>query len=206
MFLGVVLGGALGFAAGEGEAFAVPLLATQILWINLLTDTFPALALGVDPHARDLMERPPRAPGERVIDREMQVGIGLVGLVMAAVTLSALDLKLLWGAIALSVVLQVAVVHVPLLNSAFSTAPLSLADWLGGRAQEAGQPASGAREDRSRKSTWFCFRAMTCSMRCSSASERPSSPVSGMTACSASIVSSSDSMIQSTACSAFPPK
>jgi P-type E1-E2 ATPase len=48
MFLGVLLAGVIGLEA-TGEAVAVPLLATQILWINLLTDSAPALALGVDP-------------------------------------------------------------------------------------------------------------------------------------------------------------
>ena len=47
MFLGVMLAGVIGLDA-TGDAIAVPLLATQILWINLLTDSAPALALGVD--------------------------------------------------------------------------------------------------------------------------------------------------------------
>src|SRR4029453_3762171 len=157
---------------------AVPLLATQILWINLLTDAAPALALGVDPPGDDVMARTPRRLSDRVIDTEMQLGIGFVGLVMAIVTLAALDLHLpggliggsgniteartmafttlvlaqlyncfnarsdrvsafhqmfanplLWAAIALSVALQVAVVHVSLLNDAFDTSPLSLGQW-----------------------------------------------------------------------------
>ena len=54
MFFGVVLAGAIGLEA-TGEAIAVPLLATQILWINLLTDTAPALALGLDPPPEDVM-------------------------------------------------------------------------------------------------------------------------------------------------------
>jgi magnesium-transporting ATPase (P-type) len=96
MFLGVMAGGLLGLdEATEGPA--VPLLATQILWINLLTDTAPALALGVDPPARDLMRRPPRRPGQRVLDAGMQRGIAFVGLVMAIVSLAALDLGLAGG-------------------------------------------------------------------------------------------------------------
>ena len=51
-----------------GEAIAVPLLATQILWINLLTDAGPALALGIDPPPDDVMRRPPRRLTDRVID------------------------------------------------------------------------------------------------------------------------------------------
>jgi magnesium-transporting ATPase (P-type) len=178
MFLGVVLAGALGLK-DTGEAIAVPLLATQILWINLLTDGAPALAMGMDPPPADVMGRPPRRLTDRVIDAEMWFGIFYVGLVMALVTLAALDLRLdggllggsggiveartmafttlvfaqlfncfnarsdrtsafshlftnrlLWGAIALSVLLQVAVVEFPFLNNAFGTTSLGPSDWL----------------------------------------------------------------------------
>ena len=93
MFFGVVLAGVIGLD-DTGEAVAVPLLATQILWINLLTDSAPALALGVDPPPDDVMERPPRRLSDRVIDGRMWFGIFWVGLVMAVVTLVALDLRL----------------------------------------------------------------------------------------------------------------
>ena len=178
MFLGVVFAAGLGLT-DTGEAIAVPLLATQILWINLLTDTAPALAMGVDPPPDDVMRRPPRRLGDRVIDREMSIGILWVGLVMAFVTLVALDLRLdggllggsgeideartmafttlvlaqlfncfnarserssafhhlftnrwLWGAIGLSVTLQIAVVHLPFMNDAFDTTSLAIDDWL----------------------------------------------------------------------------
>ncbi|HEY7346480.1 MAG TPA: cation-translocating P-type ATPase [Gaiella sp.] len=178
MFLGVVLAGVIGLDE-TGEAVATPLLATQILWINLLTDSAPALALGVDRPPADVMRRPPRRAEDSVIDREMWIGIFFVGLVMAVATLVALDLRLpgglvgdggdidtartmafttlvlaqlfncfnarsdrdsafprlftnrwLWGAIGLSFALQLAVVHLPFLNDAFGTAPLSATDWL----------------------------------------------------------------------------
>jgi len=178
MFFGVVLAGALGLGA-TGEAVSIPLLATQILWINLLTDSAPALALGLDPLPTGVMSAAPRRPGDRVIDGEMWFGIAWVGVVMAVVTLAALDLHLdggllggsgdiveartmafttlvlaqlfncfnarsdrasalprlftnpvLWGAIAVSAALQVAVVHLPFLNDAFDTTPLSLTGWL----------------------------------------------------------------------------
>jgi Ca2+-transporting ATPase len=50
--------------------------AVQLLWINLLTDGLPALALGADPESGDMMERPPREPDRGIVDREM---LGLVG-------------------------------------------------------------------------------------------------------------------------------
>ena len=178
MFLGVVFAGLIGLDA-TGEAVAVPLLATQILWINLLTDSAPALALGVDPPTDDVMRRPPRRLSDRAIDGRMWIGVAGGGLVMAIVTLAALDLALaggllggsggidkartmafttlvlaqlvncfnarsdhtsafrglftngwLWAAVALSLLLQVAVVELPFLNDAFDTTPLRAEDWL----------------------------------------------------------------------------
>ena len=66
MFFGVVAGRQIGLDVG-GDAVVLPLLATQILWINLVTDGAPALALGVDPADDGLMDQPPRPPGEGVI-------------------------------------------------------------------------------------------------------------------------------------------
>ena len=178
VFLGVVGASALGLKTSDG-GFIAPLLATQILWINLLTDTAPALALGVDRATEDVMKRPPRSPDSRIIDREMQLGVLFVGAVMAFGTLLTLDLKLpggfiegsasvteartaaftvlvfaqlfncfnsrsergsafhgffqnplLWAAIGLSILLQVLVVSLPALNTAFDTQPLSAEDWM----------------------------------------------------------------------------
>ena len=157
----------------------LPLLATQILWINLITDSGPALAMGVDPPTDDVMARKPRGRAERVIDARMWSGVVQIGLVMALTTLLTIDLFLpggmvegsddlatartagftvlvlaqlfncfnarsdsksafshlfvnrwLWGAVALSALLQVAVVHLGFLNLAFGTAPLSFDEWL----------------------------------------------------------------------------
>jgi P-type Ca2+ transporter type 2C len=176
VFLGVVLASVIGLS---GDRLMLPLLATQILWINLITDSSPALAMGLDPQTEDVMARPPRRPNERVIDAHMWAGVIETGLVMAAATLLTLDLYLpggliegtrtldeartaaftvlvfaqlfncfnarsemqsafhglfanvwLWGAIALSLAAQVAVVHAGFLNAAFGTVPLSFEQWL----------------------------------------------------------------------------
>jgi magnesium-transporting ATPase (P-type) len=178
VFLGVVGAGVIGLA-GSGEAVVLPLLATQILWINLITDSGPALAMGVDPPTDDVMARKPRRLTERVIDARMWAGVTQIGAVMAVLTLLTIDIYLpgglvagshelanartagftvlvfaqlfncfnarsettsafshlfvnpwLWGAIALSALLQVAVVHLAFLNLAFGTVPLALDQWL----------------------------------------------------------------------------
>jgi Ca2+-transporting ATPase len=99
MFLGVVGAGLLGITAGTGAALILPLTAAMILWINLVTDSGPALAVGVDPPARDLMQRPPRRPSLGIITRRMWRGVGLVAAVMAIGTLGVLDLALPGGLI-----------------------------------------------------------------------------------------------------------
>lgn len=98
MFFGVLLAERLGLQ-GDGASLALPLLATQILWINLVTDGAPGLALGVEPAAAGLMCRPPRARGEGVITRRMWAGIFFVGAIMAAGTLLVLDASLPGGLI-----------------------------------------------------------------------------------------------------------
>ena len=178
MFFGVLLAGAIGLDTG-GDAVVLPLLATQILWINLVTDGPPALALGIDPADSDVMRHPPRPAGEPVVTAAMWRGIAFVGVIMAAGTLFVLDASLpggfvsgagevrhaqtmafttlmlfqifnvinarsdersafaqlfanawLWTAMAGSIALQVLVVHVPLLQRAFGTTPLTMRDWV----------------------------------------------------------------------------
>lgn len=186
VFGGVMLAGVLGITQPGTTGVAVPLLATQLLWINLLTDAAPALAMGVDPQTDDVMARSPRKLTDRVIDRDMWIDIAFIGIIMAAVTLIGMDMHLegglftdrsiggthefqmieartmgftilvfaqlfnaiasrsarqsafvglfsnkwLWGAIGLSVMLQLVVIYVPFLNSAFGTTPLGPWAWV----------------------------------------------------------------------------
>jgi Ca2+-transporting ATPase len=97
MFLGVVLAGVIGLTPEAGAAVVAPLLATQILWINLLTDSGPALALGMDPEDPTLMRQPPRDPRSRVIGTSMWLEIAFVGMIMAAGTLLLMDWALPGG-------------------------------------------------------------------------------------------------------------
>jgi len=98
VLFGVLFAGFLGFTHPSGVPF-VPLLATQILWINLLTDSGPALAMGVDPEIDDVMGRPPRSRTQPILDRMAWVRIGWVGLVMGIATLITMDLNLPGGLI-----------------------------------------------------------------------------------------------------------
>ena len=96
MFFGVLLAGVIGLQ-DEGRGVVLPLLATQLLWINLVTDGAPALALGLDPADPGVMNRPPRPKGEGVITHRMWFGIFFVGLIMAVGTLFVLDSSLPGG-------------------------------------------------------------------------------------------------------------
>jgi Ca2+-transporting ATPase len=179
MFFGVILASILGLIGEAGTGLVVPLLSTQILWINLLTDSGPALALGVDPRDPRQMRKPPRDPKTRVISASMWCSIGVIGVLVALATLLVMDwslpqgllvgagtlryaqtmafttlvlaqlfnvfnarsdetsafLSLLmnrwaWLAIFLSLFLQVLVIYLPFLSTAFGTVPLSITDWL----------------------------------------------------------------------------
>ena len=178
VFLGVVGARLIGLT-DAGGAVELPLLATQILWINLVTDSGPALAMGAEPPGDDVMARPPRRLGERVIDARMWSGVMQIGLAMALLTLLTMDLCLpggliagtqdlatartagftvlvlaqlfncvnarsetvsafshlfvnrwLWGAVALALLLQIAVLHLAWLQLAFGTLALTAGQWL----------------------------------------------------------------------------
>ena len=72
----------------------LPLLPIHILWMNLVTDGFPALALAVDPKAPDLMKRPPRRPDAQLLDRSRLVSIGGEGLMLGLIALGAFSYSL----------------------------------------------------------------------------------------------------------------
>ncbi|WP_202129134.1 cation-translocating P-type ATPase [Pseudarthrobacter sp. ATCC 49987] len=97
VFLGVVFAGAMGLTGASAGEVAVPLLATQILWINLVTDSGPALAMGIDPEIDDVMARGPRKRSDRILGPRMWLGILSVGLVMGVASLLTIDIFLPGG-------------------------------------------------------------------------------------------------------------
>jgi Ca2+-transporting ATPase len=147
----------------------IPLLPIHILWINLVTDGLPGLALAAEPPEKGVMERPPRPPGESIFAHGLWQHILWVGLTMAGVslltqayaihlasahwqtmvftvlTLSQMGHVLairseraslfqqgpfsnlpLFGAVLLTVALQLMTIYVPFLNPVFKTAALTL--------------------------------------------------------------------------------
>ncbi len=154
----------------------IPLTPIQLLWLNLVTDGAPALALGLEKGDPDIMKHPPRPPKEPVINRNMRTGILVQAVVMttavllafiyglkrfpdnliaaqtiAFVTLVVSELLraftarsefyaltkigilsnrwMLWAVVS-SLLLLLAVVYIPFLQSFFGTVALSLQDWL----------------------------------------------------------------------------
>jgi calcium-translocating P-type ATPase len=191
IFFGVLLASLIGLQDPTTSVAVSALTATQILWINLLTDSAPALALGMDKTEDDVMAQKPRPANSPIISAAIWLDIIVFGFVMAVFGLLAVDMSLpggliptefadfingnaplahdldaarsmcftmlvfaemiyalgsrsntrsvfadfgsnrmLLGAIALSVLLQVLVIQVPFLNSAFSTTGLSIWQWL----------------------------------------------------------------------------
>jgi P-type Ca2+ transporter type 2C len=76
----------------------VPFTALQVLWVNLIMDGPPAVALGLDPVERSAMDRPPRPPGARILTLGRLLRLGLLGAVMAVGTLGVLWWELRAGA------------------------------------------------------------------------------------------------------------
>ncbi|QJW94680.1 cation-translocating P-type ATPase [Frigoriglobus tundricola] len=157
----------------------LPLVALQILWLNMITDVFPAMALALEPSNPDAMKRPPRDPGESLVTPRFLWLITWQALLLSGVTLlafavgmrwygaegsglrhattlafmtlalvqvfhtfnarsqrrSAFTARLftnawLWAAVATCLLLQLAAVYTPLLQTVLHTTPLSAADWV----------------------------------------------------------------------------
>jgi Ca2+-transporting ATPase len=159
----------IGFRDPATGMVMLPLTAIQLLWINLLTDGLPALALGADPPSKDVMSRPPRDPKENILSRGMFIDMCIVGVIMLVGTLGLFAYNLpsggikaitvaftavvifemvralsvrakyhvslfsnrkLFLAIAITLILQLVVIYIPFLQTAFDTTSLDLLDWI----------------------------------------------------------------------------
>lgn len=74
----------------------VPLIPIQLLWLNLVTDSFPALALGVEQGEADIMNEPPRDPNEAIIDKEIRITVAIQSIAITVATLLAYFVGLKW--------------------------------------------------------------------------------------------------------------
>ena len=84
------IGAILTFLGATALGMPAPLTAIQVLWVNIIMDGPPAMALGVDPARPGLMDQPPRRPEERILNRTRLLRIFRAGLVMALGTLGVL--------------------------------------------------------------------------------------------------------------------
>lgn len=80
----------LTIAVAVAAGLPLPLTAVQLLWVNLVTDSGPSLALATDPPDEDVLARPPRDPRHGVISREVLLRLAIVSPTMAAASLAAL--------------------------------------------------------------------------------------------------------------------
>jgi P-type Ca2+ transporter type 2C len=73
-----------------------PLTAIQLLWLNLITDGAPALALAVEKGDPDIMEQKPRAKSEPIVNRSMMLGLGVQTIAQTGAVLTAFAIGLIW--------------------------------------------------------------------------------------------------------------
>ncbi len=122
----------IGFSSGAGPV--LPLTAVQLLWLNIVTDGLPALALGVDPPDRRVMELPPRPPKRAVLTPNMLANIGVTGVLLCVFTLVLFALNLERGAetaqtIAFSSLVVFQIIRVYMVRSLYRV-PLFSNRWL----------------------------------------------------------------------------
>ncbi|WP_234021723.1 cation-translocating P-type ATPase [Streptomyces sp. 351MFTsu5.1] len=91
------IGAILTLLGAAAAGLPAPLTAAQLLWINIIMDGPPAMALAVDPAEDDVMRHPPRDSGERILDARRLITIGRAGAVMALGTVGLLAFARPWA-------------------------------------------------------------------------------------------------------------
>jgi Ca2+-transporting ATPase len=119
----IFLGTCCAFKDPAGIPF-IPLLPIQLLWLNLVTDGLPALALGVDPLDPAAMQRPPRKPSEPILSLANMIHLFVVGIIIALGTLAACFVGLKTSAavghtMAFTLLVVLELVRVQLVRSAY---------------------------------------------------------------------------------------
>ncbi|MCA9663970.1 MAG: HAD-IC family P-type ATPase [Myxococcales bacterium] len=96
--LGGNMGAVFALAAALVVGWPLPLLAAQVLFINVILDGLPAIAIGVEPAEPSVMTRPPRGLSHPLLDREAALVIAAVGALIASITLGVFAYTLAGGA------------------------------------------------------------------------------------------------------------
>lgn len=108
----------------------LPLTAAQILWVNLVTDGLPAVALGVDPIPADAMKRPPRGTGDRIMSKGMSLNVLGMGALMCVATLVMFTIGLREGlavgrTMAFMTLVLLEIVRIQMIRSSYHTPAFS---------------------------------------------------------------------------------
>jgi Ca2+-transporting ATPase len=108
----------------------LPLVAVHLLWINLVTDGFPAVALGVDPVSPDTMKRPPRKVRSRIMSMGMSLKVFSMGTLIAFATLAVYFIGLLKDVetartMAFTTLVMLEIVRLGMIRSAYHTGMFS---------------------------------------------------------------------------------
>lgn len=102
-------------------ALPVPFEPVHLLFINLLTDSLPAIALGLEPHNNSVMKEKPRPMNESILTKDFVLGIGIEGAVIGAVTMAGFLLGLQQGGAALASTMAFATLCLSRLTHGFNS-------------------------------------------------------------------------------------
>lgn len=133
-FVNYLLSGNIGevliILVGTILGLPLPLIAVQLLWVNLVTDGLPAVALGVDPIARDAMKRPPRKPTDRIMSKGMSLNVLSMGVIISVASLAMHHLGLktsleIGRTMAFMTLVLMEIVRLQMIRSAYQTGVFS---------------------------------------------------------------------------------
>jgi Ca2+-transporting ATPase len=133
-FINYLLSGNIGeiliILLGTLMRMPLPLIAVQLLWVNLVTDGLPAVALGVDPVATDAMKRQPRRSDARIMSKAMSMNVVSMGILIAGATLAMYTIGLrqsleIGRSMAFMTLVLMEIVRLQMIRSAYHTSTFS---------------------------------------------------------------------------------